>query len=55
MPNTKIPRNLCSGSVRQLNKRNYSEEKRTVLCFFFSECGRRGFPEFQGGAVPVAE
>ena len=51
----KNPRNLCSGSVRQLNNEITAKRNVRFLCFFFSECGRRGFPEFQGDAVSVAE
>ena len=39
----KNPRNLCSGSVRQLNNEITARAQCTVFCIFPSACGRRGF------------
>lgn len=51
----KNPRNLCSGSVRQLNNEITARQERTVLCLRPGAGAWRGFPQFQGGPDGVAE
>ena len=39
----KNPRNLCSGSVRQLNNRDHGRKKCTLLCICSGICTGCGF------------
>ena len=51
----KNPRNLCSGSVRQLNNEITAKRNVRFYAFCSGECRGCGFSEFQRSAVSVAE
>ena len=51
----KNPRNLCSGSVRQLNSEITAKMKCKILCIYTGQCKRCGFPQFQSLSDGMAE
>ena len=51
----KNPRNLCSGSVRQLNNEITARRNVRFICLRPGAGAWRGFPQFQGGPDGVAE
>ena len=50
----KNPRNLCSGSVRQLNNEVTAGRNVKFFCFFTSKGGGGRLPQFQGRAVFIS-
>ncbi len=51
----KNPRNLCSGSVRQLNNEITAKRNVRFYAFPFSPGGECGFQKFQDGAVRLVK